>query len=57
MFGVVEKLTSSRQVRAGGAVQNVIFFLVRGTDAKVDNGPVGALFGLVGGPDCFIPRC
>jgi hypothetical protein len=46
------KLTGGRQVGAGGAVQNVVFFLVRLADAEVDDGPVRALFGVFGGPGC-----
>jgi hypothetical protein len=43
-------LTGGRQVRAGSAVQDVVFFLVRLADAEVDNGPVGAGFSVFGGP-------
>ena len=49
--GSGKRLTGSRQVRASGAVQNVIFFLCGGADAEVDDGSVGVGIGLVGAPD------
>ena len=49
------RLTGRRQVRAGGAVQDVVFLLLRVADAEVDNGPMGAGFGLVGRPGRWFP--
>ena len=49
VFGV---LTGGRQVGAGVAVQDVVFFFLRATDAQVDDGPVGAGFVVFGGPGC-----
>lgn len=49
-------LTGGGQVGAVVAVQDVEFFFFRATDAQVDDGPVGAGFGVFGGPDCLF-RC